>query len=424
MAGTNAIANAVRMSMLSSEAPAAAIAATQPYSTVDGSALTVQFHFDPDRFPFQQLPLRHPGIAAMYQRMVLDRYVRFMLDPGLSSGRQSYAESGRSVETLQKIADLNTDYTTHYHPTRELHPAWGSVELVRPGSGNLAAASRLGFAGLNVSLWDASHGLVSSSLLASAPAAEVQAVHDAFAARMRSMAKGDELPPLPEATGADWDALRARACEGRGGQHRGDGEVQLESEEADGFDLPTATSEPVLLGALREVGGAGFAQHVGFPMSAYPEHGRRSADSGAMAEPVAPWLLDSALARVATRVLAASTPERLLTPAACDPRQGGETWTKDAVNAAAVLPVIPVARNLECFSIDPTRPLNVAMAAPRVWDSFQKDPFSARLGEPYVAGMPVMAIKLKFLQDGVRCGGGAIAFTPLTRAHLEGEPSL
>lgn len=409
-----------RRALLAPEAPAAAVASVQPYQTVDGSALTVQFHFDPERFPFQHFPMRHPGVVSLYQRLVIDRYLRFLKDPRLGANAMSYAAS--NVEALQRLSRvLTTEYTTYVEPRRELHPAWGSVELVRTDSGNLPAAHRLGLAGLNVSLWDSTHGLLASSLLTGAEPTAPDALPssaDRFraqhAALSRSSSEASALfTVLPDvASQQQWDAWRVRcgvtAENNLGGNSSGNCG-------GGGLDL-----EPQLLGDLRRVGGGkGFAHHIAFGFDGSAEHGRD--EDGAARQAVAPWVLDQALTRVATRVCAAVCPELLAPPGSsssqllsgdADHADGLAAWSKDAINAAAVLPLVASARNLQVFDLDASRPLNVAMAPPRVWPVFHADRSNLKLGEPAESRTPVVAVKLRLLQDSVPVGAGTIAFTP------------
>jgi hypothetical protein len=397
MSTTGRLAARVRQVLLADHAPLEAIAAVQPYSTVDGHALTVQFHYDPDRFAFQSLPLRTPGLTPLYQRLILDRFSKFLMEPRMGTNRQSYSAP---EDTLAKIGSLNTEYTTMHDAMRELHPAWGSVELVQPGSGNLAEASRVGLAGLNVSLWDASYGLISSSLLTGAPPAEVRQAQQQFRETRRLMDAGQLVITMPPETGADWDAFVSQCREltdAGGGGHVG------------GSQAATA-GEPCLIGPLRTVG-EGFAQHVAFPHRG----GGRDRVTGHALEVVPPWQLDVVLARVATRLCDETSKLTVMSPPDVveeGPASRSKRWDKVTVNTAGTLPLVPVARNLQVFELDAARPVTVAMAFPRSWP-YGMDAWPSKLGEPAVRDLPIFAVKLKLIQDGAKVGGGTVAFSPL-----------
>ena len=139
--------------------PKAAVIAAQPYQTLHGPALVLQFEFDAERFLFQRLPFAEGVVPEAYHRLLLDSLVEFSEKPRVFSHHRAIPCKTAPLENVsQAVGSLSGAYFSYLHCTpSDHHPAMGSIELNR--------ASHRKELDVRMSLYDREHRPLSSAIL-------------------------------------------------------------------------------------------------------------------------------------------------------------------------------------------------------------------------------------------------------------------
>lgn len=112
------------------DVPKLLIAAAQPYHTVAGPALTVNFLQQSTLLPFQQLPFTHSSLLGLYAHTMLHTLAEFAETPRTVRTSTVGQVHAAMDNFWSSVGVLNTFYATH-HQASSQHPAMGAVELLR-----------------------------------------------------------------------------------------------------------------------------------------------------------------------------------------------------------------------------------------------------------------------------------------------------
>lgn len=164
--------------------------AAQPFQTVAGPGLTLNFQFDPQQFPFQRLPLSNPVVPALYTHTLLDALSEFAETPRTVRHRRTNAMHVAPMPNFwDAVGTLNTTYSTlttlplsSSKPKQQdnvsnstgqrhrgdgssgmvvpvdAHPALGTIELVHRSKGT-------GLLDVRTTLYSAQHEPLSTSVM-------------------------------------------------------------------------------------------------------------------------------------------------------------------------------------------------------------------------------------------------------------------
>ncbi|RNF04363.1 uncharacterized protein Tco025E_07970 [Trypanosoma conorhini] len=108
------------------------VAAAQPYQTISGPALSVNFLKQPNLMPFQRLPFHHCGVSGRYYHSLLHSLAEFATTPRPVRDSHVKMLHAPMEDFWRAVGLLNCVYLTHYSPLIHEHPAMGAVELAPP----------------------------------------------------------------------------------------------------------------------------------------------------------------------------------------------------------------------------------------------------------------------------------------------------
>ncbi|ORC82979.1 uncharacterized protein TM35_000791050 [Trypanosoma theileri] len=110
----------------------ALIAAAQPYQTLSGPALSVNFLQQPNLLPFQRLPFHHSGVYGRYFHSLLHSLAEFATTPRPVRNSHVKMLHAPKEDFWKSVGVLNSVYHTTYTPFVHQHPVMGAVELTSP----------------------------------------------------------------------------------------------------------------------------------------------------------------------------------------------------------------------------------------------------------------------------------------------------
>ncbi|EAN89740.1 hypothetical protein C3747_31g261 [Trypanosoma cruzi] len=141
------------------------VAAAQPYQTLSGPALSVNFHRQPTVMPFQRLPFHHCGVSGRYYHSLLHSLAEFATTPRPVRDSHVRMLHAPMEDFWHAVGFFNCTYLTTYAPFTHEHPAMGAVEL--------APSSHRSHKDLRFSLYSGEHQPISTMILTGLPSGAV-----------------------------------------------------------------------------------------------------------------------------------------------------------------------------------------------------------------------------------------------------------
>ncbi|ESL08808.1 hypothetical protein TRSC58_03483 [Trypanosoma rangeli SC58] len=166
------------------------VAAAQPYQTISGPALSVNFLHQSNLMPFQRLPFHHCGVSGRYYHSLLHSLAEFATTPRPVRDSHVNMLHAPMEDFWRAVGILNCVYLTHYFPFVQEHPAMGAVELAPP--------SHRKQKDLRLSLYSGTHQPISTMLLTGSSSGALAGRED------------DLVTPLPHSD-QDEESLRLTA---------------------------------------------------------------------------------------------------------------------------------------------------------------------------------------------------------------------
>nr|CCC90611.1 unnamed protein product [Trypanosoma congolense IL3000] len=112
------------------------VAAAQPYQTLSGPALSINFLRQPALMPFQHLPFNRTGVPGLYFHSLLHSLAEFSTTPRPVRDSHVKMLHAPMEDFWNSLGLLNSVYYTLYTPFSAEHPEIGAVELASPSHRN------------------------------------------------------------------------------------------------------------------------------------------------------------------------------------------------------------------------------------------------------------------------------------------------
>lgn len=352
------------------DVPREVVAAAQPYVTLAGPGLSINFQYSPMHIPFQQLPFRHSAVPSLYFHALLDSLAEFAETPRLqsSAGHDIRLKTAPLPHFWDAVGNLNTTYTTVYtegDADVSRHPAMGAVEL--------AQSTTRDAKDVRLSLFDSAYRPMATMVLTGPHSTRN---NDVGAAR-----RDDGVRKMLPESMQRLD-LHGSACDGQSAAH--------------------SSSSWCMIGDIVLLPGGSLAHRAMFHQTVSPTDEK-------MDDEAPPWLLHAAMAEFCGKLgrcghLGPSPPPRVKEEQGHQGAAEEEAWGLVAHNALSSGDVV-------CGV-----PFDLVCAPPKVFERYRLPPWRQRVGVPALrrAESRCVALNVEVRQSGRVALGGVFYFSPLS----------